>query len=246
MVWVTVVLVTMTAAAEEPIPAPVIVGDFPVDNSSTGVIPDEEIGADASPLNDADPCVHCSGPCSVGGPMGPLGRLWHHCLKPCLQDSHWGYAEYFCERPFGTLLRAHQQTQIFNGLTDQMVLYHYDFRDGPGTKTELNYRGLQQLSKLVEVAQQTGLPLVIEKTDNNSSLDKSRRQAVLTKLEQLQIPYASEMVVVAEIPAAGLNGEESSLIYQNLIQQTRDRGGSLGTERSLRRTSGLSAGSTGR
>src|SRR4029453_18853358 len=55
---------------------------------------------------------------------GPLLRLWQYHNRPW-QESHWGYANLFYERPFGSYLRSAVGAQVQNGLSAQMALYHF-------------------------------------------------------------------------------------------------------------------------
>ncbi len=169
--------------------------------------------------------------CDTTCPQGATRGKWIQCLAFRLRDSHWGYSEYFCERPFGSFLEAHMQTQIQHGLAQQMVLFRYDFVNQQGREgVELNPRGRQQLTKLAEVHQWTGLPLVIEQSLANPRLDAARRQAVLVALETMGAAIDPRMVQIGKPAAFGVSGEESSLIYPNQLQQTGDRGRSrIGT-----------------
>ena len=142
-----------------------------------------------------------------------------------LRDSHWGYCEFFSERPFGTLVNAHMQTQAWNGLADQTVLYRYDFVNEQGRdRARLNPRGQQQLKKFANVQRTTGLPLVIEQTLESPGLDDARRQSVLAALGQLGAPVIPELVVVGKPNAFGVSAEEGELIYPNQLLQTQERG----------------------
>src|SRR5262245_39281358 len=76
--------------------------------------------------------------------IGPLHDRWITTTKPHLQASHWGYPEYFEERPFGTYVLQAEQMQVTNGLRDQQVLYEYDFNPGDRS-AKLSPRGEYQL-----------------------------------------------------------------------------------------------------
>jgi hypothetical protein len=166
---------------------------------------------------------------SVPQIRGSLSRWWRYRVIPCLRDSHWGYAEYFHERPFGTLVREPLQVQISNGLARQMVLYRYDFLDGPGlASAQLNARGREQLRKLARMSLDMGFPITIEPTGDDAQMDNARRHAVLSELELQGIVPSPGMVVVAKPRAFGLGGKEAEVMFLNQMEMTQERGlGSL-------------------
>jgi hypothetical protein len=163
-------------------------------------------------------------------------------MKPCLQASHWGYPEYFCERPFGSCNLQATQTMIANGLRDQMVLYEYDFGFGDDTGT-LKDRGVVQLEKMIKRIPIVGCPVVIQ-SSGNAQLDAERQLHVLDTLAKLGMELEPEMVVVGRPGVRGLNGEEAQYIYWNLLEQTRLRG-NVGIETSGLRDIGFGSNSTG-
>jgi len=180
--------------------------------------------------------------------FGLLRRWWLYRAKPHLQATHWGYPEYFHERPFGTLVREHLQRQALNGVTDQLVLYRYDFSDGPGmAAAQLNARGRDQVRKLANMSKETGHPITIERTRDNARMDRARRQAVLRELERQGVAASPEMVVVGTPRAFGMGGDDAIRIYANRMDQTQTQGsGSQGVTASDSAESGSeSAGAEG-
>jgi hypothetical protein len=153
---------------------------------------------------------------------------WNYHIKPGLQDSHWGYHEYFHERPFGHFSRAFMQAEVRNAAIQQLVLFQYDFNNDDNQEDHLlNEIGEAQLSKIAGQAMQLGQPVVIQRSRRGSEFDEQRRKHVATRLAELEVPEL--MVVVRRVPIAGLGapGEQafpgqtpSNSIYQNRLQQT--------------------------
>ncbi len=139
-------------------------------------------------------------------------------MKPCLQESHWGYAEQFEEKPFGVSMRFHLNTQVCNGAKDRMVLYRYDFHEGIlGPANELNPHGQRRLTELARMLRCNIFPLVIEPSRNDPALDAERRDHVLGLLEDSTFAVPEDWVVIQRPNARGLGGEEAMRVYQSLV-----------------------------
>ncbi len=179
--------------------------------------------------------------CSDCGVADTVGHRWHYHIKPRLQDSHWGYEEYFHERPFGRFNRTFMQLQVRNGIVRQLVLFQYDFNNNDNQEDHLlNENGEAQLSKIAEQVMRLGQPVVIQQSSRGREIDEKRRMHVVTKLARFEIPES--MVVVQRVPITGLGaaGEQDlpsqnpwNTIYENRLLQTLDQGsrqlqGSLG------------------
>ena len=177
-----------------------------------------------------------------------LAQWWNCRAEPCLRESHWGYPEYFNERPLGTYTLGYLHAQTMNGRIGQQVLYQYDFVDQSiGNAAELNSRGRDQLSKLVPIMMQTGYPLVVQRTED-PQLDEARRELILQQLAELEVEVTDDMVVVRRVPVVGIGGigehdfptsQGWNVIYENRLLETRERG----SRRLLPDIGGLSRGS---
>jgi hypothetical protein len=157
--------------------------------------------------------------------IGPLHRRWITHTKPHLQATHWGYPEYFEERPYGSYVLQAEQMQIFNGLRDQQVLYNYDFVVGTA---ELKPRGEYELQKIIRRMQTVPCAIIVQTTDVNNpnpELDEARRQAVLEVLRKSGVPATDDLVVTDRPPVPGLQGSEGIMVYGNMLLQTQERGG---------------------
>jgi hypothetical protein len=156
---------------------------------------------------------------------GPVRKLYHYHLKPCLQASHWGYADLFQPRPFGSYARFAAGSQIENGLSAQLVLYRMDFvaRDGLPT-AELNPSGRARLEKVLGLVMTGACPLVIELDERNPELNAARRAHVVGQLQQFVAGFPEERVVVGRPAARGLAAEEAVAIQQIVQEQVRTMG----------------------
>jgi hypothetical protein len=115
--------------------------------------------------------------------------------------------------------------QIVNALTNQLVLYHYDFGHGDRA-SRLSLRGMRQLAKFAPRALALGRPIVIEPSPGMPVRDEARRDSVIETLAELY-PNAGEFwadgrhVIVALPVEPGLRGEEALFIDDNLLDRTQ-------------------------
>ena len=160
-------------------------------------------------------------------------QRWHGHWKPWLHENHWGYPENFVAEPHGASIYAHFNAQVGNGQAAQLALYHFDFHDGLGKKAaKLNSYGVDRLTQLSGLLMQSGLPLVIQRTQDNPQLDQARRAEVIDQLARVcPAPIEPERVIVGRPIALGLDARESALIYLNLLKQTQ-RGEGIRTDSS--------------
>jgi hypothetical protein len=183
-------------------------------------------------VEDPRPAIPGESPCPFNGDVG-FGRIDGNCGdcdEACLRDriraSHQAHhPRYYFERPFGTYVRDAASQQIYNGLADQMVLYHYDFRNGE-QGTELSLRGKYQLTKFANRLFRCGFPIVIQETPENPTVADARRQNVIDELKLLDPEFnlADSSVVVGRPRVPGLRGLEGQIIDDNNLQQTQARG----------------------
>lgn len=186
-----------------PTPAPLPVPDQALPPSGPALA--------APPMGAGSPCCSCTSCRRVGA--------WQGRIKPCLQYSHWGYADQFEETPFGASVCQAKKVQICNGLADQIVLYLYDFcmaTDG----AQLNLRGRRRLSEIVTMMQSLNChPLLIE-ASGNPELDAARKAYVLEMMAKANFPVPEDWVVVGQPKVRGLAGEEAVIIHSNMLRQT--------------------------
>lgn len=170
--------------------------------------------ASAPEVLDCDCCEEMQ----TGGAKHPR---WQR-TKSCLQYSHWGYADQFYARPFGTYVRSAVGAHASNGIAAQLTLYRYDFVDVTGiVSTKLNSHGRIRLVRMAGTLSSCPYPLNIEYDQDHPQANEARRQHVLAQLKLIMGDVADEQVVV-RIPAVrGRDAEEGLLLYQNLLQQVQ-------------------------
>jgi hypothetical protein len=189
-------------------------------------------------------CPHCgvSHSCQCRAPG--LRGWWLSRAKPCLQYSHWGYADLFEEPPAGAALYAHKRVQVMLAMRARLALYRYDFYDeATGKAAELNPHGQQRLTSIARISHCFGLqPICIEPVPERPELNDARRDHVLEQLQQSSFAVPDEWVVVARPDAPELAGEEAVEIHTNMLKQTVS--GPKGSSGSGQ-TSGISVGVLG-
>ena len=110
-------VVDEAASSRDPAPVPPAVLESHTAVSSTqqpgpeSMLLSSEIVTDATCQHGDGACRNCNHvsrtcPPSRWNVIGRIGYCWNTRTKPCLQASHWGYPEEFCERPFGSYTRA--------------------------------------------------------------------------------------------------------------------------------------------
>jgi hypothetical protein len=162
---------------------------------------------------------------------------WRNRWKPCLQYTHWGYADEFEEVPLGVRVSAHLKTQVCNGLAAQMVLYRYDFCQATPQASQLNPHGQKRLQEIKALVQSCGFhPVTIEAT-GDAGLDAARRQFVLQRLLDADFAIPDEWVVVADAEAPAMRSEEAVEVHRKMIRGIQGDG--IGTQSVPRGISGL-------
>ncbi len=207
-----------------PVQAPTAVpqegNDYPASYVLEGPEPDTVYDSGArSQCN----CQNCRSGTSSACRTGCVRRWWLTEAKPCLQESHWGYADQFETRPFGSYAVATLDKQIVNGAIARLALYHYDFGDVTlKDPSILNLRGRKRLGELAGMMVQNNLhPLIIQSSPGKPELDMARLAHVLDLTAGLESPLPAEWVVVGEPIPPPLSGEEATIAQENLLRQTQ-------------------------
>jgi hypothetical protein len=225
--WCLVLLLGVLASparAEELFEAPCPCVDRTVDQVIHSPL---QYHSSAAAAIDQDCCPKCGkGYCGCPGSVPCGGNWWTRCIKPCLQESHWGYADLFCEKPFGQCVNAAMHTHVRNGLAARPVLYRYDFYDGVLDEPhKLNAHGQRRVQLLLPLLENGCYPLIVQCTPEDPDLAAKRQAAVQQYLAQLSDTIPKEWVVVAEPRYPGLRGVEVITINQRLQNQTQQGGG---------------------
>lgn len=188
-------------------PAPLPNGLAPV---PAGVTAPAEVAQQGS-VPQSDVCCGCNARRRSG--------VWENRIKPCLQESHWGYADMFEETPLGLRVCQAMKAQICNGLADQVVLYRYDFCQS-AEGAQLNPHGAHRLLEIVSLMQCFNFhPLVIEPSDD-PQLDAARKAYVMGQMAKANFTVPDEWVVVGHPKVPGLAGEEGVMIHSNMLRHT--------------------------
>lgn len=173
-------------------------------------------------------CTECENPYTCSGTCRK--PFWLRSCYERYKRTLLGDPDLFCERPHGTYVKGALHSQIAVGTAQQMVLYHYDFHDGRDGDpiASLKPRGRRELVKLARLMMATGMPIVIEASDDNPQLDEMRRQQVLETLRGLGNEVSQQSVVVAHPELPGWNGLEAELLFLGRFNQTRLFSGAIG------------------
>ncbi len=141
--------------------------------------------------------------------------------KAALQYKYWGYPELFCERPHGSLIRAHLDAQIERGIAGQMIVYKYDFFDIDHPRANaLKPAGFRSVSRIIDFAAVSPTPIMIESTGDNA-LDAGRRLTVINALTQMSFPVAEDQVITIARDPFGISGDEAELSYGAMLQRAQ-------------------------
>jgi hypothetical protein len=148
-------------------------------------------------------------------------------MKPFMQETHWGYCNYFDERPFGSSLKQAVGVQVTGGAKALFALYQYDFCDADGPMAaELNERGRLQVARIAQRLRVAPSPVVVETSGRNFALDSYRTEQVRKMLAKHGAPVPEGLVVVRPI-FNRLDGVEALEVYNNLMEQTSRGGGGM-------------------
>ncbi|HPM82474.1 MAG TPA: hypothetical protein PLF81_17335 [Candidatus Anammoximicrobium sp.] len=188
-------------------------------------------------------CTSCVDSTPAGcGSNGFIARSWRNRWKPFLQETHWGYCEYFDEPPFGSVTRKAIATQLAASWRAQLVLYQFDFLPVDGEHPqELSARGRRELLRVAQKFMIMPAPIVIEQSPGNPTLDAQRREHVLQELQRIGANVADEHVIVGPAPS-GLMGVEAVQVFDRFLEQSGQSGQGVGASRNMRPTAAVGAG----
>ncbi len=153
----------------------------------------------------------------------PVHAYPGHCgLQHCRAGCRCGIPA----EPLGAALYANMDALIISGKRAQLVLYEYDFQNGPTQDlAALNNAGRRKLLRLLPIMETTGFPLIVEPTADSPELSEARRMYVVNVLStELWCPDADSLVVVQPPPSTGIRGVEAVEIDRNQLETTRSQG----------------------
>jgi hypothetical protein len=169
----------------------------------------------------------CTDSCPLCRPSGPLRRRWREQWKPLMQETHWGYCEYFEPVPYGSMVHEAIVRQLAKAYRERLVLYQVDFRavDDPH-REQLTERGRRELARILQDMQIVPGLILIEHSRTDPDLDRQRRAYVQNLLETLGSGVPPEAVIVGPAPG-GLSGLEALTVFGKFLGSTGAAGGSM-------------------
>jgi hypothetical protein len=172
-------------------------------------------------------CAYCTDACPACRPSGPLLRRWRERWKPLMQETHWGYCEYFEPVPYGSQVHEAIARQLAKAYRERLVLYQVDFRaaDDPHPE-QLTERGRRELARILRDMQIVPGLILIEHSRIDPDLDRQRRDYVQRLLETLGSGVPPEAVIVGPAPG-GLSGLEALTVFGKFLGSTGAAGGSM-------------------
>ena len=196
-------------------------------------LPQDKLEDEEPPLlhGDSCDCADC-GRLRNRSAWNPYRRFTHwyqNRFQPFMVDTHWGYPQFFCERPFGLYNNMAVHAHINQAAIDQLVLYHYDFEEH---SARLRLRGHKQLENLAEKAEWLGQPLIIQETADRQ-LDERRKAEVVNRLVEMGVSQdvAGNRVHIGVPTTFGLARgaglgmhSEPELIWQNQLRNSQQQG----------------------
>jgi hypothetical protein len=164
--------------------------------------------------------TYCTDSCPLCRPSGPLRRRWREQWKPLMQETHWGYCEYFEPVPYGSQVHEAIVRQLAKAYRERLVLYQVDFRaaDDPHPE-QLTDRGRRELARILQDMQIVPGLILIEYSRTDPGLDRRRQTYVQQLLETLGSGVPAEAVIVGPAPG-GLSGLEALSVFGNFLQGT--------------------------
>jgi hypothetical protein len=173
-------------------------------------------------------CAYCTDPCPACRSSGPLlQRRWRERWKPLMQETHWGYCEYFEPTPFGSQVHEAIARQLAKAYRERLVLYQVDFlaADDPHPE-QLTDRGRRELARILQDMQIVPGMILIEHSRTDPDLDRQRRAYVQHLLETLGSGVPPEAVIVGPAPG-GLSGLEALAVFGKFLPTTGVPSGTL-------------------
>lgn len=156
-----------------------------------------------------------SNPKSVWDRINPIKAVSrrYHSIHHHLQDSMFGYPEYFAEPPHGYFRDEASRIQQAKTEIHKYTLYRSDFKAGTD---QLSPTGAARLNMLaMNVGSWTG-PLIVEWTPEEPDLAESRKGRVLTLLQNGGISIAPERFLIGPPTSFGLPGAEADVQYAGM------------------------------
>lgn len=175
------------------------------------------IAAPRTRFESASECEYRSGRCCNHAHCKPS---W----KSRMQYKYWGYANYFCERPYGSFTRSHLGAQIDKGAAAQMVFYRYDFFDDNHPQADtLKPAGEMQLELIAKLMLVSAAPIMVEST-GDATRDAVRRNVVDEALARVAGQVLTDRVITIQRDRFGISGDEAVMAHERMLRSRSSSG----------------------
>lgn len=129
-----------------------------------------------------------------------------------------------CAPPLGSTINAYFDSHVFNGEKARLMLYHYDFNNGPlQDQSQLNAAGRKKIASLKNLLTSSGHPLMVQRVENDIALSQAR-QSHVTGVLQSEFGLSGTQVIVRDSDSGGINGMEAIDLDLSRQQMTRALG----------------------
>ncbi|NND99961.1 MAG: hypothetical protein HKN47_21800 [Pirellulaceae bacterium] len=155
-------------------------------------------------------------------------QCWRQTELYRLHVQNLGDPSMKCVRPFGSCNESFATAMIISGKSDRAMLHHYDFTQQDDNSVNLTARGVRELHRIAQLTQQYPVNLSIE-TTHRADIDEARMLVVMNAIADLQLPIATETILVHDDHSVGLSGPDAEAIHvirltEAVTGATRTRG----------------------
>lgn len=156
-------------------------------------------------------------------------RIAHLRFKHRMQESYWGYPEYFAKNDFGSSTRIAFEAMKQSGHPEQCILYLSDFYpDGSPYESLLTPYGEARLERIIRRGELRGLQLGIETTRTNRRLDESRRASLAAHPALGNLVFSPEEIRLVDRPRGVDAVEAIDHYYNGQLNSAGGSGGAMG------------------
>ena len=156
-------------------------------------------------------------------------RIAHLRFKHRMQESYWGYPEYFEKNDIGSATRVAFEAMKQSGHPEQCILYLSDFYpEGGSDESSLTPYGEARLERIIRRSERRGLQLGIEMTRTNRRLDESRRASLASHPALGNLVFSPEEIRLVDKPRGVDAVEAIDHYYNGQLDTARGSGGAMG------------------
>lgn len=156
-------------------------------------------------------------------------RIAHLRFKHRMQESYWGYPEYFEKNDIGSSTRVAFEAMKQSGHPEQCILYLSDFYpEGDPDESSLTPYGEARLERIIRRSERRGLQLGIEMTRTNRRLDESRRASLASHPALGNLVFSPEEIRLVDKPRGVDAVEAIDHYYNGQLNRAGGSGGAMG------------------